>query len=203
MNDRELDRWLKSAPVPERPVDYWEDFPRRVRAALPRGPGRAGQWEASSGRRPIFARLTLAASIAGACLVIGFIIRSWRDNNAWLTAGDLANARTYLREVEALFPNQVQAVVFETSGPRLELAARADVSAGSPVLVRVCGPDGCRSFLTFSGQQIPWNGDWLDVLVDARGRVLLVGAKLAWTSGEASARVGDYRFAARSLGTAS
>jgi hypothetical protein len=117
-----------------------------------------------------------------------------------LTARELATARTYLRELEALFPNQVKAVEFDPTGPRLLLADRAVVPAAQPVLVRVCGRDGCRSFITFSGQQIRVDGDSLDVLVDARGHVLLVGAKLAWTSADASARAGEFRFAAHSLG---
>lgn len=202
MNNSELNRLLKSAPVPERPADYWQDFPRQVLAALPRGTGRSTASQVPSWRRLALARFWLTASMVTVCLVIGFALSSWRQRSPGLTARDLATARTYLREMEALFPNQVRTVVFEQAGPRLLLAERADVPAAQPVFVRVCGPDGCRSFLTFSGQQIQLNGDWLDVLVDARGHVLLVGAKLAWTSGDANARAGDYRFAARSLGTA-
>ena len=179
MKNSELDKLLKSAPVPERPADYWQAFPRQVLAALPRGMRHSAQLEIPSWRRLTFARLSLAMSIVATCLVIGIALSSWRHRSPGLTAGDLATARTYLREMEALFPNQVKAVVFEPSGPRLELAERADVSAALPVFVRVCGPDGCRSFLTFSGQQIRLNGDWLDVLVDARGHVLLVGARTA------------------------
>lgn len=37
MNDFELESKLKSVRVPERAADYWEDFPSRVRAQLPRG----------------------------------------------------------------------------------------------------------------------------------------------------------------------
>lgn len=203
MKKSELDKLLKSAPVPERPAEYWQDFPRQVLAALPRGTRRAAPLSMPSWRRLTLARLSLAVSIVATCLVIGIALGSWRHRSPGLTANDLATARTYLREMEALFPNQVKAVVFEPSGPRLELAERAEVSAALPVFVRVCGPDGTRDFLTFSGQQIRLNGDWLDVLVDARGRVLLVGARMAWTSGDASARAGDYRFAARLLGAAS
>ena len=202
MNNAELDKVLKSAPVPERSADYWQDFPRQVLAALPRGTRRAARLDMPGWHRLTLARLTLAATVVAACLVIGIALGSWRHRSPGLSASDLATARTYLREMEALFPNQVRAVVFEPSGPRLELAERADVSAALPVFVRVCGPGGCRSFLTFSGQQIRLNGDWLDVLVDAEGHVLLVGAQLAWTSGDASAHAGGYRFAARSLGTA-
>jgi len=36
MNDFELESKLKSLRVPERPEEYWSDFPSRVRVQLPR-----------------------------------------------------------------------------------------------------------------------------------------------------------------------
>ena len=36
MNDFELESKLKSVPLPERPDEYWSDFPSRVRVQLPR-----------------------------------------------------------------------------------------------------------------------------------------------------------------------
>ena len=36
MNDFELESKLKSVRVPERPDEYWDDFPSRVRVQLPR-----------------------------------------------------------------------------------------------------------------------------------------------------------------------
>ena len=36
MNDFDLESKLKSARVPERPEEYWSDFPSRVRVQLPR-----------------------------------------------------------------------------------------------------------------------------------------------------------------------
>jgi hypothetical protein len=41
MNDFELKQKLAAAPVPERPEEYWQDFPGRVRRQLPRQPGAA------------------------------------------------------------------------------------------------------------------------------------------------------------------
>jgi len=36
MNDFELESKLRSVPMPERPDEYWEDFPARVRVQLHR-----------------------------------------------------------------------------------------------------------------------------------------------------------------------
>lgn len=38
MNNFELEQKLKSVRVPERPDDYWEDFPARIRVQLRRAP---------------------------------------------------------------------------------------------------------------------------------------------------------------------
>jgi len=203
MNKAELDQLLKSAPVPERPAEYWQDFPGQAWAALARGSRRPRTSGAGPFRRLAVARLVWVASVVTACCVVVYALRSWRPRSPELTAGELAAVATCLREVEALFPGQVKAVVFESSGPRLELAECADVSAAQPVFVRVTGPGGTRAFLTFSGQQIRLNGETLEVLVDARGRVLLVGRKLVWSSGDADAQSGKYQFAACSLGTTS
>jgi hypothetical protein len=199
MNNAELDKLLKAAPVPERPADYWEDFPRQVLAGLPREPRRPSRTEAPIWRRLTLARLTFAVTVVTACFLIGFSLGSRRHRVPSLTARELATARTYLREMEALFPNQVQAVVFEEAGPRLVLAERADVPAGQPVFVRVTGPDGTRGFLTFSGQHIRLNGEAVEVLVTGRGQVLLVGASLAWSSADNDASAGPWRIAARPL----
>jgi len=199
LNNRELDKLLKSVPVPERPAEYWEDLPRQVLATLPRDRCRDELPAASNWRRFTLARLSFAVCTLAACFLIGFLLGSRRHLPPALSARELATVRTYLRELEALFPNQVQAVVFEESGPRLVLAERPTVPASQPVFVRLIGPGGTRGFLTFSGQQIRLNGEHMDVLVTGRGQVLLVGESLAWSSADADAVAGPWRITARLL----
>ncbi len=199
MNNADLDKLLRTVPVPERPPEYWEDFPRQIVAALPRSSHSGSRREAPSWRRLTLARLTFAISAVTACFLIGFTVGSWRHRGPTLTAHELATARKYLSEMEALFPNQVRAVMFDECGPQLVLAERPDVSAAQPVFIRVTGPGGTRGFLTFSGQQIRLNGTPVEVLVTGRGQVLLVGEALAWSSADADAVAGPWRIAARSL----
>ena len=66
MNDFELESKLKSVRVPERPADYWEDFPSRVRQNLPR--------EEFSPRKTFPPRFVWAAGMALACAVFAAII---------------------------------------------------------------------------------------------------------------------------------
>jgi hypothetical protein len=115
----------------------------------------------------------------------------------------LTAVRKYFREIEALFPNQLQAIVFEQQGTHLVLAGEPNLPTSPPLYLKICGPKGCQRFVTFSGQQIRVNGDICDVLADGRGGVLLVGRNLVWSSDQATASSGPYRIEARILEAAS
>lgn len=202
MNDSELNRLLQSAAEPSRPAEYWEDFPNKVASRLAGAPASRPQRAPAEPRRVALGWFALGAGMATACLLLTFAFLSGRERLEF-TPNDLTVMRKYLQEVEALFPNQVQAVVFEQQGPRLVLADRASVPDNVPVYVRICDGNGCRSFLTFSGQQIQLKGETVDVLVDARGHVLLVGSRLIWSSEDPKHQADSLRIVARALDSVS
>jgi hypothetical protein len=68
MNDFDLDAQLKSVPLPERPEEYWNDFPARVRWQLPRT---APQPEAGESWLPRFA---WSFGTGLACLLVGLLV---------------------------------------------------------------------------------------------------------------------------------
>jgi hypothetical protein len=155
-----LDDQLKSVPVPPRAPGYWEAFPRRVTARINNPPPvRPANWWPG------------ALALATACVVIALGIGGWaRSRQPQRTD----SARIY-REVAALFPNQVRAIVTDEHGVRLVLADQADVPRSPALLVRFCQAQRCRSVITFSGQRVRLNGESVEVLVDGRGNVLVVG----------------------------
>ena len=128
-----------------------------------------------------------------------FFLGFWRGQRSLSDDPQLAAARKYFHEIEALFPNQVQAIVFDQRGTQLVLAQEPNVPASPPLYLKVCGPKGCQRFVTFSGQQIRVNGDVCDVLADGRGEVLLVGRQLLWSGSKAVAASGGYQVEARAL----
>ena len=68
MNDFELESKLKSVRVPERPDEYWSDFPSRVRVQLPR---EQHEFAPQSVWRPRFAwagSLALTAMLIFVCI---------------------------------------------------------------------------------------------------------------------------------------
>jgi hypothetical protein len=216
MKDRELNEVLKRAVVPERKADYWERFPSQVTAEIERRRqhARAARsadapvpavaddrttwtWAAafhSLGGKPAF-----AIGVAVVCLALGFVLGSWRGQRSPGTDSQLMEARKYFHELEALFPNQLQAIVFDQQGTHLMLAPEPNLPASPPLYLKVCGPKGCQRFVTFSGQQIPVNGDVCDVLVDRQGHVLVVGRETLWSDAKGAARSGPYQVEARAL----
>jgi hypothetical protein len=208
MNDAELNEVLRRATVPEREAEYWERFPGRVIAELERRrqavptPAKtraSSAWAWTGVLGMLLSRPALAAAVAVICLGLVFFLGFWRGQPALSNDSQLAAARKYYHEIEALFPNQVQAIVFDQRGTHLVLAQEPNVPASPPLYLKVCGPKGCQRFVTFSGQQIRVNGDVCDVLADGRGEVLLVGRQLLWSDAKAVAASDGYQVEARAL----
>ncbi len=195
MNDNELDLLMKSVPAPKRADDYWSEFPKRVTAKI--------HWQNQRGGSPAPIRKTRfrvlwGLGLATACILIGFFWGSGTEMTPVPAPPQLAEAKKYYEEIEALFPNQVQAIVFDRQGPHLVLADKANVPSSPPFYVKVCGPKGCQGFVTFSGQQIQVNGESCEVLADEQGRIILVGADRVWSGNQAS---GAIRVEAKPLST--
>jgi hypothetical protein len=190
MNNPELEKLLKSVETPRRSDDYWTEFPGKVVASL----NRAGQ---STARTDVTSNGNLrlligwGLGLATACVVIGFSIGFWRGRESGLKLSELEIATKYYREIELMFPNQVQAIVFDREGPRLVLAEKANVPRSTPYYLKICSGTGCQELVTFSGQQILFNGEKYEVLADGKGKILLLGngRVLAETDPSASIRV--------------
>jgi hypothetical protein len=195
VTNNELDHLLKSVPAPRRPDEYWRDLPKRVTAKI--------HWLAQKSElpagRPLRKARVLAywgLGLATVCIVAGFMSGLWRGRASSLDTPQMAEARKYYDEIEALFPNQVQAIVFDRQGPHFILASKANVPSSPPFYVKVCGPKGCQGFVTFSGQQIQFNGKNCEVLADEHGQVILVGEDRVWSGHQSS---GPIRIDARPL----
>jgi hypothetical protein len=204
MKNSELDQILKSAPVPDRPGAYWDQFPQRVMAKTNWLRTRADDGANHPRTEPFWLRsrfrlATVGLGLAIIGLLLGFVLGFRQGRNLSITDPQLAAARKYFQEIETLFPGQVQAIVFDQQGPHLVLAERSNVPTASPLYLRICGPNGCQDYVTFSGQQIRFNGETCEVLLDRQGNVLLVGQQWVLSSAQASAKNARYQVAARPL----
>jgi hypothetical protein len=216
MNDAELNETLKRAAVPERGADYWERFPgqvtaemeRRRQAALAERNADAGvravtdpsdAWSWAAALRSLVNKPAFAFGVAAVCLTLGFALGFWRGQRSPGYDSQLAEAQQYFREIQGLFPHQLQAIVFDQQGTHLVLAQEANLPASPPLYLKISGPRGCQRFVTFSGQQIRVNGDVCDVLVDHRGNVLLVGAQWVWSGPQSADSRSRYQIEARPL----
>jgi hypothetical protein len=185
--DKRLDELLKGVRMPERSPGYWETFPKRVTAQLPDQSLRSGIGDPT--------RIWWAVGLTGICclIVLGAVL--------WFRPRRPAepNYAKLYREIEAMFPNQIRAITVDQQGVRLSLSDKPNVPTTSPLRVNVCRQQQCRTFITFSGQQIRVNGEILDVLADGEGDVFIVGQRSVWSSKEPTRQVGAYRIDAQTL----
>ena len=114
-------------------------------------------------------------------------------------SNDVAGAQKLFSELSEMFPNQLEAVVLDGSTPRLVLAEKTSENKGTPLFVRLCGAQGCQRVITFSGQRVLLNGESYEVLMDARGRVIVSGDHFVWLSGDGAPVHRGYRIEATQL----
>lgn len=196
MNPREvrLNELLRTARVPERTPEYWEEFPRTVVRQIDR-PVPSTPESATRGHLCAW-----GLGLATACLVLGFFAGFGRGQAAGFSTAELAESQKIYQEVATLFPDRLQTVLLDGRGSQLVLAADAQPHSSAPLLVQICHAGVCSSFITFSGQRVQLNGEAFEVLSDAMGNVLVVGERLAWTSGEPRNATAGYRIRATALG---
>lgn len=193
MNNEELDKLLKSAPALQRSEDYWESFPIAVTSRLQRDTPHPFPRHDQVRLRRVFA---YGLGFAAVCVFIGFALGFWRGTSVTLDQRQFTDAGRLYRQVAAMFPGQIQSIAFDPGGPKLALSDKPDVPASVPYYVKICGPNGCLSFVTFSGQQVAVNGDRCEVLVSAGGQVIVVGNHAVWSEGDHS---GPVRITAKPL----
>jgi hypothetical protein len=116
MKDSELDQMLKSVRVPDRPEEYWDEFPGRVSMGIRRG----------ERARPVAARrgliLIWCTGAAGLLLLLGFAIDHWRGVKTSEETFVLAQNEKLIREMLTLFPQRVRAIMQDEQGMELVLS---------------------------------------------------------------------------------
>lgn len=179
MNDSELDRILKAAKAPERTEEFWAQFPRRVTSRL--------HWKPAAREnepRHWLARFAWSLTALAACLLIGFIVGHSRGQKDALAENGLLQNEKVIKEMLAMFPNRVRAVVQDDHGLHLVLSDRDDVPVSTPLWVKVCDGKHCSAIVTFSGQQIQVAHQEVTVLADPAGKIILEGDSFLWSNGE-------------------
>lgn len=195
MSNSELKALLAKSRVPDRNMQYWEEFPNAVSRRIQQGDKLPDEKPAHPQRALQWAFATVSAAL---CVWLGF----WfgRHGVPHSRTNELAEARKFVAELTTMFPNQVRAMIIQNGKTELQIAERADVPQSAPVLLRVCDDSGCAKIITFSGQQVRVNGQPCDVLVDASGHVIIAGPRFVWSSADTRSDVAGLRVTARSLG---
>jgi hypothetical protein len=196
MNKNELESILKRARLPAIAEESLEEFPRRVADGLKRHD------PAPRPARNFSPHLAWAFGLA-ACAVIAFAAGHWRgrmEAGAIPATDSLASAKL-IREMMAMFPNQIRAIVQDDGGEvKLVLSDTGDVPASPPLYVRITDGKHSSYFVTFSGQEIQVDGQAITVLSDARGGIILAGAQFVWSSAGRPSAAGHLKIEAKNLG---
>jgi hypothetical protein len=185
MKPSELAELLKSSRVPERSTEYWDDFPGRVTIRLrreDRGARQPKPWV----RRPALRIAALGVCLVAVCLLFRVAMQFAHNRDSEISAAQMDEAKHYYHELETLFPNQLRAIVFDQKGPHLLLSNEPDVPRSPALFLKICGPKGCETLVTFSGQSIKINGEQMEVLADAQGKVIVMGNNRVWAGGNDS-----------------
>jgi len=177
MNNPEIESLLKKARLPEISEESLAMFPRRIVAGIQHNdpPVRAA--------RNFSPRLAWAFGLV-ACIVIAFAVGHWREltENEMVHANDTLASVELVREMLAMFPNRIRAIVEDEHGLNLVLSDTDDVPVSTPIYVRICDGKHCSSLVTFSGQEIQVAGQEITVLSDAGGGIILEGNQFVWSS---------------------
>jgi hypothetical protein len=194
MNDTELNHLLKSAEPPRRADEYWEEFPGQVTRQLnrPLAPDRrAPNW---------LPRLAWASGLAAVCVLAGFILgHRFGQTDGANGKGQWLQSEILIREIMAMLPNRVRAIIKDETGMQLVLSDAADVPVSTPLWVKVCQGEHCTTLVTFSGQEIEVADQTLTVLADASDGVILVGERFAWASDGPKGGLQDLKIQAEAI----
>ena len=187
MNNEQLDRLLRSTRPPTRSASYWGSFPEMVQRRLARE-SRSQAIDASPRRSHVWRSLPwLAVGAAAIALGVGLLWRPTRPiPPTEFTASELQSYGEIWRQVTALFPHQVSAVILGPDGPQVVLSDQPNLPVSPPVVLRRCAADGCRVALTFSGQSVHLGNRQLEVLTDSRGGVIVTDEEAVWPTTQGS-----------------
>jgi hypothetical protein len=188
MTDPELDQLLRSTNVPERPPAYWQEFPVRIATRL----RQLDVTRPAPGQRRALGSLLWGVGLAAACLLTAFVLvqRGAQSDPAGLP---FDAGRRLVREVAALFPDQLQALLIDSNGVQVILSDRPNLVAEQPVIVSFCQDGRRRLVLTSSGHRVQAGRQTFDVLTDGQNNVLLIGDHSFWSSRDGARRIDGYK----------
>ena len=180
MTDEELKKRLRSAQVLPPTSQATDDMVFRVRSAITRRSAADPQGDVARASGQVVFWRWVAGGIA--IVTMALLVLRREGPAPVLTDRHLGEMRRYLGELQTLFPNRLDAVIFETGGPRLVLSESPAPSGGGALVLRLCAEGRCREVVTFSGRRIEIDGRKFEVLSRIGGGVIVMGDKGVWTS---------------------
>lgn len=121
-------------------------------------------------------------------------------------AQELADDLKILKQMEALFPGQIDAVIQKSGAVNLELAAEQSLPSDQPILVRLISGKQSIQIMSYSGRKVcvelEGSRTCFEALLNNDGNVILNGRDFIWTP-QLPVTVAGYRIEAKKLSPAS
>lgn len=115
------------------------------------------------------------ALAAAACIALAFTLLTRPDAPRVIAVPAPAEDKyaLILREVTAVFPEQVKAIIADGGELRISLAEQPIVTARQAVVVELCENQKCTTIITYIGQTVEVGGHTVTVRTDEKGSIVV------------------------------
>lgn len=200
MNSKLLKERLKRLDVPMPDTTVRERTLHRSLIAF-RHAWKTEEVHERTGNLPVFWRWAAAVSVIGTASMA-----LWLGGQSVFPKDALAKWGKTIRQMEILFPGQLNAVIEHDGDVELDLTAEPAMPSEQPVMVEISRGAHVLRVLSYSGRRVRVNLDGkntcFEALVTGDGNVILTGDDFLWISRNLMPRAG-YRVEAHSLNPAS
>ena len=112
---------------------------------------------------------------AAACLIIALVLH-FKPNTEAISGNEKLNKDKYaliLREVSAVFPEQIQSIITDGGELRITLADQPIVNHDEAVVVELCAGDKCTTVITYVGQTVQVGAHRVTIRTNEKGALVV------------------------------
>lgn len=133
---------------------------------------------AATSRHKMFPRMLWPALAAAACVAFGLLFLSQDNGDPSPQQAEASPDEKYnviLREVSAVFPHQVKAIMTDGGELQIALSEEPVPDGAQAVVIEACGNGGCTVVITYVGQTVEIHRQHVTVRAGEHGAIIIKG----------------------------